>query len=61
MNNKQKVIELIFYVLIVIVGVVLLVLGKLKNTEPPRYTTPPAQTSNQRSEGGIFDAAIPNQ
>lgn len=59
MNNKHKVIELILYVFIVIVGVILLIMSKVKEPEPPNDATPPpAQVSVQSAERGIFDAAI---
>lgn len=46
-NNKYKIIELFFYMLIVIVGLVLLITGKAKEPEPPSDTTPPAQVNVQ--------------
>lgn len=58
MNSKHKVIELFFYVFIVIVGVILLIMGKVKEPEPPRDATPPAQVSVQSEERGTYDAAI---
>lgn len=61
MNNKHKVIELIFYVFIVIVGVILLIMGKVKEPEPPSATPPPAQVSVQSAERGTYDAAISDQ
>lgn len=50
-NNSYKITELFFYVLIVIVGLVLLIMGKAKGPELPRYATPPsAQATLQRVE-----------
>jgi len=39
-DNKYKVMELFFYVLIVVVGLVLLIIGKIKEPEPPSAATP---------------------
>jgi hypothetical protein len=57
-NNKYTIIELFFYVLIVIVGVILLVMGKAKEPEPPSDATPPAQVSVQSAERWNYHAAL---
>ena len=58
-KNKYKIIELFFYVLIVIVGVVLLITGKAKEPKlPSDVTPPPAQVNVQSAERWNYHAAL---
>lgn len=60
-NNKYKIIELFFYVLIVIVGLILLITGKAKGQEPSGDATPPpAQVTIQSVERWNDHAALLN-
>jgi hypothetical protein len=60
-NNKYKIIELFFYVLIVIVGLVLLIMGKAKEPElPSDATPPPTQVNVQSAERWNYYAALFN-
>ena len=59
-NNKHQVMELFFYILIVIVGLVLLFMSKAKEPVPPNdaISPPPAQTDVQNTEKGETNAVI---
>jgi hypothetical protein len=59
-NNKSKIIELFLYVLIVIVGLILLIIGKAEGPEPPSDATPPAQVTVQSVERWNYHAALLN-
>ncbi len=60
-NNKNKVIELFFYVLIVIVGLILLIIGKVKEPVSPNDAMPPpTQIGVQITERGKTNAVISN-
>lgn len=49
-DNKYKIIELFFYVLIVIVGLILLITGQAKDPSLKDATPPPAQANVQSAE-----------
>gem|GEM_PF-2959969 len=60
-NDNYKIIELFFYVLIVIAGLVLLIMGRAKGPELPRDATPPPiQVTLQRAERWNHHATLLN-
>ena len=61
MNNKNKLIELILYVFIVIVGVVLLIASKVNETKALNNIALPEQVSIRNAERRLYDATISNR